>query len=226
MAAEGWEPYPVSSTLDLGTSEGDDMRHYKTKWRIDDDGRECSKCGQYKSWDNFSNNKHGTRGKQSWCGECFRAYRGSEKQKDYHITDDGRECSRCGKFKPWGAFHCRADVSTGHMSVCKVCIKKKSQTDKKQGTIRNAELMRKYGITLKRYRKMLALQGGKCLICGSADTRVKNGGTEFSLSVDHNHETGEIRGLLCQRCNAMLGFARDDVSILRRAIQYLGGELA
>jgi len=111
------------------------------------------------------------------------------------------------------------------MSACKVCIKKKSQRDKDQGRIRNAELQRKYGIALNDYQHLLEAQDGKCKICGSTDHRVKGGATEFSLSVDHDHGTGEIRGLLCQNCNSILGFAKDDISILERAIQYLMGVL-
>ena len=201
------------------------MRRYRTKWRIDDDGRECSRCGEYKTWNNFPNNRHGTRNKQSWCSDCFRAYSGSKKLKEYRITEDGRECSVCGEFKKWDEYHRRNDVSTGHMSACKVCIKKKSQRDKDQGRIRNAELQRKYGIALNDYQHLLEAQDGKCKICGSTDHRVKGGATEFSLSVDHDHGTGEIRGLLCQNCNSILGFAKDDISILERAIQYLMGVL-
>lgn len=198
---------------------------YCSKWRIDDEGRECSRCGEYKTWDHFGKNKHGTRGRQSWCRSCFREYRGSAKRPEYVINDSGRECSRCGVFKAWDHFHRRHDSSTGHQSACKSCIKKKSQREKKQGRIRNAELQRKYGLSLGEYRKMLVAQNGQCAICGATETAVRGNGTELSLSVDHNHDTGEVRGLLCQRCNALLGFAGDDPDVLRRAIGYLSGEL-
>ena len=194
---------------------------YKSKWQIDENGRECSRCGIYAHWEHFGNNKHGTWGKQSWCGSCFREYNGYQKRREHFITDEGRECSRCGIFKTWDQFHRRSDVVTGYMSACRPCIKDKSRTDKEQGRIRNAELNRKYGIGLDKYLEIYTAQDGQCAICGTAKITVRGDGTELSLSVDHDHNTGEIRGLLCQKCNVLLGFAGDDIGILERAIGYL-----
>jgi len=199
---------------------------HKSKWKIDEAGRECSRCGVYKTWDHFGNNKHGTRERQSWCRKCFRQHCGRTEKKEYLITEKGRECSICGTFKPWSDFHRRRDISTGRMSACKVCIKRKSRNDKEQGRIRNAELKRKYNIGLNEYLEMFNEQDGKCLICGANESTVRGESTTLSLSVDHNHDTGKIRGLLCQKCNSLIGMAKDDVGILARAIRYLEGELA
>jgi len=76
---------------------------------------------------------------------------------------------------------------------------------------------RKYGITDDEYRAWLDAQGGVCAICGNGETS-KDG---RPLSVDHDHGTGRIRGLLCNRCNPMIGYARDDIAILQAAIEYL-----
>lgn len=65
------------------------------------------------------------------------------------------------------------------------------------------------------YDQLLAKQGGKCAICGEE----ANGNR---LAVDHNHETGEIRGLLCHQCNTGLGSFRDNPQLLKQAIAYLG----
>lgn len=61
---------------------------------------------------------------------------------------------------------------------------------------------------------MLASQGGVCAICGGPPTRP-------SFAIDHAHETGAVRGLLCDRCNVMLGMARDSVNVLAAGIAYL-----
>ena len=61
---------------------------------------------------------------------------------------------------------------------------------------------KKYGITLKQYNEILTKQNGVCLLCGNK-TAYKNKGR--NLFVDHDHETGKIRGLLCSRCNTVIG---------------------
>lgn len=81
-----------------------------------------------------------------------------------------------------------------------------------------------YGITEEEYDRLLAEQGGVCAICGEPETvdAVNQHGTTLSrLCVDHNHETGQIRGLLCRRCNLGLGHLGEDVARLRSAITYL-----
>lgn len=79
-------------------------------------------------------------------------------------------------------------------------------------------LRRTYGITLTRYNELLDAQGGACAICGTDDPKGKSG-TYFV--VDHNHETGENRGLLCNRCNRAIGLLGEEVETLRSAIRYL-----
>ena len=73
----------------------------------------------------------------------------------------------------------------------------------------------KSGILAALYRDLLDEQGWVCWICGDHPPRNKK------LAIDHDHETGEIRGLLCLRCNALLGRARDNKYILQSAINYL-----
>lgn len=68
-----------------------------------------------------------------------------------------------------------------------------------------------YGLTPAAYDDMLAGQGGGCAVCSSTE----------SLVVDHNHETGEVRGILCSRCNSALGLLKDSPVLLNRASSYL-----
>lgn len=88
------------------------------------------------------------------------------------------------------------------------------------GTIRNRELQRKYGITLDEYEALVNSQGDVCAICGATKKGTARGRVRY-WSVDHDHETGAIRGLLCQKCNTILGLAGDDPAVLGQAIEYL-----
>lgn len=67
---------------------------------------------------------------------------------------------------------------------------------------------------------MIALQGNKCAICGSEETDKRRGKLR-ALAVDHDHETGKVRGLLCGACNKGIGLLKDDAEILRKAAAYL-----
>lgn len=73
---------------------------------------------------------------------------------------------------------------------------------------------RRYGITEDCYRTMLEEQGGVCAVCFASPSGRR-------LDVDHCHDTGEVRGLLCNRCNQALGLLQDDEDRLRRAIEYI-----
>lgn len=83
---------------------------------------------------------------------------------------------------------------------------------------KNGHLKRNYGITLNEYNLLLQKQNYKCAICGSKNPR---GFSKKCLSVDHNHKTGKVRGLLCQPCNLFLGLIKDDKNILAKTIKYL-----
>ncbi len=81
---------------------------------------------------------------------------------------------------------------------------------------KNATYKRKFGITLEDYNVMFAAQEGRCDICTTHQSDLKR-----SLAVDHNHETGKVRSLLCSNCNIALGNFRDSDVVLERALQYL-----
>ena len=77
-------------------------------------------------------------------------------------------------------------------------------------------LKRKYGITLKDYYLLLEKQNYKCAICGSDNPK-----RDKFFCVDHDHKTGEVRGLLCFICNTSLGGFGDNIRTLEAAINYL-----
>jgi hypothetical protein len=80
--------------------------------------------------------------------------------------------------------------------------------------------LKKYGLTEEMYEKMLAEQDGKCAICRNAPDQNSHPNQRF-LSVDHDHTTGRVRGLLCANCNHMIGKCHDDPALLIKAVEYL-----
>lgn len=85
---------------------------------------------------------------------------------------------------------------------------------------RDAALKNNFGIDLAAYQAMHDAQDGRCAICHKLETLTRRGNL-VSLAVDHNHETGVIRGLLCHNCNTLIGHAREDETTLQAAIDYL-----
>lgn len=80
--------------------------------------------------------------------------------------------------------------------------------------------LREFGILPDVYNMMLEAQGGVCAICKKPERHMCYGKVR-SLAVDHNHQTGEIRGLLCVYCNTGLGSVHEDVAILEAMVAYL-----
>ena len=130
-----------------------------------------------------------------------------------------KKCSRCGKTKELSEF---PKDKVNYRSYCKDCNRKRVREywAKHPEQQQKNKLKYHYGMTVQEYTTKLLEQNGVCAICGKPETKAVRGKIQ-SLSVDHNHDTGVIRGLLCSQCNSMLGFARDSSSILSVAADYL-----
>jgi hypothetical protein len=88
--------------------------------------------------------------------------------------------------------------------------------------------MKKYGLTIEGYAELWKAQGGRCAnrACGTAfplDVDAKRRRNDLVLHIDHDHATGVVRGLLCQRCNTALGQVDDDPNRLLGLVEYLSG---
>ncbi len=135
------------------------------------------------------------------------------------------ECNKCFEFKIENAenFQFRKDTQS-YRPVCKTCLKRvKSKyyaNDANKEQKKSAELKRHYGITLAEYDIILQKQNGGCAICGDTEP---NGKTDRfkHFSVDHCHETGKVRGLLCNHCNRGIGLLKDSEEIVNKAYLYL-----
>ena len=102
-------------------------------------------------------------------------------------------------------------------SICRECHKAKClvRWHSRPQLDRQASRSYKYGITADDFKQMFETQQGKCAICNE-EPKTKRG-----LHVDHDHETGKVRGLLCHGCNVALGSFKEDVTLLNKAIEYL-----
>lgn len=80
---------------------------------------------------------------------------------------------------------------------------------------------RDIALTVPQYNALLVDQDYCCAICGRHEDMFK-----YGLGIDHDHSSGEVRGLLCTNCNALLGHAKDSIGILESAIKYLSRELS
>jgi hypothetical protein len=114
-----------------------------------------------------------------------------------------RECSRALTAK-------RKSAGKAHCCRCEATLARQRKAARHERLVRV-----RYGLAAGEYAALKTAQGGTCAICQRARGTTKN------LAVDHNHKTGEVRGLLCDRCNQLLGHLRDEPAALQRAIDYL-----
>ena len=98
---------------------------------------------------------------------------------------------------------------------------KKENPEKIKEHSRKAQLKRKYGITLEKYKELLWLQDGHCVFCDRTPDQERYG----VLCVDHDHKTGKIRGLLCITHNRALGVFGDNEEGLLKALRYVRGKV-
>lgn len=135
-------------------------------------------------------------------------------------------CKKCGETKPIDQFpRYRRSGKERWTSPCKSCKadverRRRIADPNKLVKERTRRLQHKYHISDAEYQQLLNAQNGQCSICGQPETRTFRNKV-VPLSVDHDHETGKVRGLLCAKCNTILGRAQDDSNHLFATIQYL-----
>lgn len=146
-------------------------------------------------------------------------------KKDPVTPDTIWLCKGCDTEKNISQFRKNRAAPGGYTAKCIECTKKYvnayQNSEKGRTILRQSGLKYKYGIDLKGYNKLFMSQGGVCAICGELPViRHKKNGTVRFLDVDHNHHTGEVRGLLCLHCNHGVGYLRTP-DVLRKAADYI-----
>lgn len=186
--------------------------------------------------------KRGPGGLRAACKTCCYAV---EKER----TPENKICSFCKVLKPRSDFNRRGDRHNAVISHCKACqlekhrkymespeakeadrrthnfayandpgyrAKVKERSRKDAPAKRDAKLKRVYGLTSVQWDAILLSQGGVCAICQGAQSKGRK-----SFCTDHDHATGEIRGILCHPCNVAIGLLRDSVDLVFAAGRYL-----
>lgn len=158
-----------------------------------------------------------------------------------------KQCSKCEQMKTLLEFPKRVAVANGLKAQCKSCVKiykaslylrnateerikrrlhyrskveyyRKKSVEYYKLTSKESNLRRrckKRGITVDQYFEMLKTQNNKCEICLNVFNAKKD------CAIDHCHETGKVRSLLCDNCNTMLGLSKESINTLERSIKYL-----
>ena len=122
-----------------------------------------------------------------------------------------RRCASCKETKSANKFYKDKDHKDGLSTYCRVCqiriVSERRRLNPQKARIgeRKKWLRVHYNLTLEGYDKLLKEQNGVCVICGKFEKVKTNTGTVKHLSVDHDHETGKVRGLLCNKCNTRVG---------------------
>lgn len=156
--------------------------------------KRCGKCEEWKSFCEFGKSSRSKDGLRNTCRGCRKKYNQTHRVEKAEYNKEYRQVHRIKLIKQQKEYR---QTEEGKIACCRRDLKKS------------------FGITLEDFDKMAENQNGVCAICGNINI---NG---HRLCVDHNHETGKIRALLCDHCNHLLGCAKENVTVLQSAINYL-----
>lgn len=130
-----------------------------------------------------------------------------------------KKCKFCGE-KPVTEFYIlkyrKTDGLPVYRNICNFCYATQRSIHRKRFDLS------KFGLTPEFYDFLSDIQCHKCLICNKEETAIsKITKRQLRLSVDHDHSTGKVRGLLCKRCNLILGMLEDDIEVFKNMVYYL-----
>lgn len=200
----------------------------------------CSTCSGRKSLDQFGRRAGASDGYRGQCNSCVSARlavweTNRLRQLESVDTSARKRCKSCGQEKTLEEFHKLVRCKDGRRPICIACVNEqrtpgyearqaaapqvaedRERQRARAGYRKPGYFLRLYGITIEEFHRLYEAQQGCCVICGiHAEESAR------TLSVDHSHVTGEVRGLLCQKCNGGIGLLQDSPEILRRALAYL-----
>lgn len=191
MCKKCWNPLPKES-FSRDPNRADGLGVYCRRCSSRAEWITCAVCGREKTTDKFAKDT-------KRCKTC---------------DDDSGEqhCSKCRQILPVSFFYRSIKRKNGRHPRCKQCCKSPMDPHYRRRTT--------FGIEPVDYIKLLKKQKNVCAICSRPEWRTMRGKVR-SLSIDHDHKTGKVRGLLCTDCNLGIGRLKDDPNLLRNAIKYL-----
>lgn len=211
-------------------------RFIRTKEQIEYDisvgSRVCKRCGERKEFKEFNRDNSSPDNVVKVCKKCqaflrkAKTRRRTEEEFLYDIENQSKVCIVCNNRKPFTRFHNSRVSKDGKGYRCIECDTKARKgyrvRNKERVAVKNriTRFKSKYNLTEIELVSIMDAQKGCCLICTETlIDPIKEDSKQYGI--DHNHNTGEVRGLLCHHCNAMLGQAKDSPSILLEGYKYL-----
>lgn len=171
----------------------------------------CTKCGKDKESSEFGTQK---RGGKSWrrrkCRDCY----SEERRENYRLNPNVYKDANKRQWSKDPELYREKQRARYHKSP--EVFQKRAQDRRDSGRTLEINRKRKYGISSEDIKHAFDLQDGKCAICLTKESSLKE-----KLLVDHCHATGKFRGLLCRKCNSGIGFLCDNVEITKSAVEYL-----
>lgn len=187
--------------------------------------KRCADCKIQRPFSDYPRNRRLSDGYGVYCKSCFavrgaascrrrRAAEGKTVRASIPVPDGMKRAPACTEVKELDDFPRNRSALGGRGGYCKPCHNAKGKVTytRLYGSTRHYHLQRPYGISAAKVFELIAEQGGVCAICLTGKPE----------HVDHDHRTGEVRGILCFNCNGGLGQMRDRVDVLLAAVDYLG----
>lgn len=194
----------------------------------------CAKCKLNLPIESFGINRIMTDGFTPDCKNCLKNRKNELKEKrlflelnpHLKVKEGHKVCTSCKIEKPFSEYHSRVVIGIiKYRAQCKKCRGKDSWERIKQKFPDNYDVVdrvwklqrRGVDITQEQYVDLICNSNGLCEICNNPNTSNVKG----TLSVDHDHKTGKVRGLLCDNCNRAIGLLKDNSDLLIKAAEYI-----
>ena len=196
--------------------------HYKRVWR-----HGSADVGRPNDWGNRE--KHPMY--RTWCGLRRYHYLDMDQSwkedfwafvKDVPEKNGTSKACRPDKSKPWSKknFYWKENRSNAEDRKQYMREWQRKSRAANRNYYLDIDIRKKYGVTLQWYEETFSRQNGVCAICKQPESSVIKGKV-IAMPIDHDHNTGKVRGLLCTKCNRGIGLFRDDINLLKSAIEYL-----
>lgn len=175
--------------------------------------KKCSHCKSEKPISDFYKNNKTKDGYSYPCKSCIKIYQNKTKK---HLKDYYKKYYEQNKKKlvqKYKKYYIK--------NRTKLLKQSKNYHLSHKNKYKNNRLLKNFGISLKEYKRLLKNQKSVCAICGKKEINLGFHGKIKNLSVDHDHNSKVIRGLLCDNCNHGIGCFKDNIKIMKKAIKYL-----